>query len=290
MQYQCLQDYISILVFLLTALIKEKFTLDVPECLGSGVIDSLGNRLCATGTRGDSLYEWNMDSSATFVSKSYKIPKNQGRITKVKYWDENSVSFSTEKGALGIFDTRSAHFTTDLYAAKSQSQLSAIQYSHDTVPLKYRIGVVDSCGGYQSFDIRNLPNASESSSNRVILPGCMRSDGVLVEKFNIQYDPHIMEDDSVNFIVTGMKEDIVQVYKEQKKELLPVFTHDGHSKVVTHGLWHPTSDRLLLSCSIDAVLHAWQYNQASTEVQKFNEACDEKMTPSNFIQESKNIS
>jgi len=232
--------------------------LDLPEALGAGVIDNTGNRLVATGTKGHNLYEWILDSaSGNFGMMSHKIQNNQGPATKVKYWDETTLSVTTEKGTVALYDTRSDTTTMEFSARKAADQLPGIQYSHDTIPGKNRIGIVDSCGGYESFDIRK---GMSTDSSRVILPGCTDSDGLIARKFNLQYDPHIESGSTSNFIVTGMKEDVVQIYQEIGNEVSPLFRHDGHSKVVTHALWHPTSERLLLSCSIDAVLHAWQYH------------------------------
>jgi WD40 repeat protein len=252
-----------------TAVITERTTLSLPENVGTGVIETRGARIVAAGTEGSHFYEWKLDEQGKTSDSAvtYSPPASSGRVTKLKFWDENTLSYCTEKGLIALYDLRKKDLAASFSATRLQAETSSasILYSFDCIPQHNTIGVVDSCGGYESFDIRSM----KEERSRTLLPGASGAGGLLKGKFNMEYEPNPRSEGKVKFIVTGMKEDVVQIYEDKGHgiEVSPVFAHDGHSKPVSHALWHPLSEGLLFSTSIDSVLHAWQYNERSSSIE-----------------------
>jgi len=253
---------------------------------------------------GKSLVEWKLDDQ--FISSGYSSASEYnlcpdkdsplfGGITKLKFWDEKSVSFCTSNGVVCIYDLRTgkplqdsiilqgtksplnnfiaanvSEVTSETSSTSSVLPTSSSQprpssstaFSFDTVPSQFKVGLVDSYGGYETFDVRNTASASSPSSigTRVGIPGFENNSGIISQRFNIEYSPDV---NVSNFILTGLREQSVQVIHEDFTSSTPLqtlFVHNGHCKPVTHALWHPVAERLIFSASIDSMLHAWQFN------------------------------
>jgi len=316
------------------AVIIPKGNLSLARLASSSLVQvtaTQGNQIVLGNNFGKLIHEWTLDSqisSSTCIH--HTIPEDLGGITKLKFWDENSVIFSTSKGGVAIYDLRASQIGVQIQSSKSavdiplpsvvetipipmpqeisipegkkvlkvqavttSSSLGSkietsipevkkivitestekspeekdvevkttppILWSFDTVTPLNKIGIVDSCGGYETFDIRKL---DPTVSNRVILPGCVAKE-LLGQKFNIEYEPYRGFGSEIKFIVTGMKDENVLVYSDRVTgrvmEVSPVFSHDGHSSTVTHATWHPLTKNLLFSTSANSTLHAWQY-------------------------------
>jgi hypothetical protein len=317
----------------------------VPDGKCPGVIDTHLNRIIMGASNGKALYEWNLEnefvSSDKFSVSEHTLSPSKdeslfGGITKLKFWDENTTSFCTDKGVVCIYDLRagkpSLQCSVLLHGSKSPFKvvrlptpqlmsLEAIRststpvvdpaishsevpssirteassseeivspavepatppvtaFSFDTIPSAYKVGMVDSYGGYETFDIR-MPS---SALGRTVIPGFEKNSGIISQRFNIEYEPQktgvMTNQHHHQFILTGLREDSVQVIREDDdilgegnvvegkssgglSSVKSVFTHDGHSKTVTHALWHPVAERLVFSASVDSMLHAWQFN------------------------------
>lgn len=206
------------------------------------------------------IYQWKLGEGLSSSLPTKHVMKSKindsGAIRKLKFWDENTVLFCTSKGFISLLDLREKNLSKIYSPEVNQSQetsSSPLIYSFDCIANLNKIGIVNSNGGLFTTDIRNTKEIIARD-----LPDMKNINAILGEKFNLEYDPKSSAEDT-KFVVTGMKQDNVPVFKELEDGILSVFTHDGHSKTVTNVCWHSLTENLLFSTSIDSVIHAWQY-------------------------------
>ncbi|ODN01894.1 WD repeat-containing protein 73 [Orchesella cincta] len=248
------------------------------------------------------LHEWETGSDESLTrdtpTNTYTIWENAsnltcGQIVKMKEWDMNTCIFLTTHGTIALYDLRNGKNEPDLFFHSTKSsnnaQLSApstipVIFSFDCLPPQSKVGVLDSCGGYETCDVRFVKkNSSEEPTlSRTLLPEFTTLAGVYPEWFNIEYEPlteMMREKERNRFIISGTKKECVPVFQEpeissdsdskpssESLQSVFAFSHDGHSKPVSHSIWHPVAKNLVFSASVDAVLHAWQFSGISTFV------------------------
>ena len=224
----------------------------------TGIIASKGDTVIFCEENSTFLCQWSLN--APEKSNSFELEKT-GRISKALYWDDNVISLCSSKGAVNLYDLRVNPPKPELEVKLEDSGLvnAQVQYSFDVKTSVNIIGVCDTLGHFQLFDTRKPSDCF----SQITIPGYAEAP-VLSRKFNLRFQKLVgtARDEEVllKFIISGFKEEIVPVYKCLKSaEILPVFTHDGHTKTVTNAMWHNMTDNLLFSASTDAVLHAWQY-------------------------------
>lgn len=300
--------YLNIeIIFLATILEKLRLATNTLSLANSETLSSLCsmNERIVLGTtssnnqdghnRGVHLDEWKIEGDPSTPSQSHLIwnkasDLNYGNMIKLREWDNNSCIFLTSSGTVALCDLRTKLETPGLLFHASKSPIIAhppesssnhpIIFTFDCLPKWNKIGVLDSCGGYETFDARNVCTSgpSTATTTRSLLPEFADLAGVYSQWFNIELEekPEMMRENvrRNRFIISGLKRECVPVFQEEldlvnKSEhcettsgvskLRSVFSHDGHSKPVTHAIWHPASNNLVYSASVDAVLHAWQF-------------------------------
>lgn len=255
--------------FYIPAVIKEHSKLYLtPDSAGAGggpftsslpgVITTSSSSIFSSSV-GDAsiLQEWDLNHPSS--AKTHPLPKDFGRVTKLKFWDDHTLSLLSEKGVVLLYDLRTSsppENSTSFVSSKASSYSETV-FSFDSLKPKHRIGIIDSYGGYESFDVRVTTPPVEG--RRALLP--LHGSRVVRDKFNIEFS----EQGSMNeFLVCGIKEEQVHILVEGEGsgsfEVTPIFVHDGHTRTVTRALFHGTVERLVFSASVDSMLHAWQYN------------------------------
>ncbi|CAL8114112.1 unnamed protein product [Orchesella dallaii] len=247
------------------------------------------------------IHEWETGSDESLTrdtpTSTFKIWENAsnlrcGHIIKMKGWDMNTCIFLTNEGTVALYDLRNGKEQPDLFfhvtkspnhaqqQSTSSSTLSStptipVIFSFDCIPQQNMVGILDSCGGYETFDVRCVTPNNETNLSRTLLPEFTTLAGVYPEWFNIEYEPltEMREKKRNRFIISGTKKECVPVFREPEissdldskpssescQSVESVFSHDGHSKPVSHSIWHPVAKNLVFSASVDAVLHAWQF-------------------------------
>lgn len=239
------------------------------------------------------LTEWstNMNSVKPDVTQTHQICSKDsslelGHVVKIRDWDENSCIFMTSSGTVVIYDLRCGNGDPQIMIHATKSAVKAdtasadqgqVIFTFDCLPNQNLVGILDSCGGYETFDSRAVNQSGATSTTegsqcvnaRVLLPQFEGLGGVYADSFNIEYEVRtkVRENEQNRFIISGLKKEGVPVLREtlgtssteDVNNINPVFSHDGHSKPVTHARWHPAADNLIFSASLDAVLHAWQF-------------------------------
>jgi hypothetical protein len=239
--------------------------LHASSALGPGVLATKGRKVILGDRKGGYICQWSLDAKEKGMC--YPLPNQHliGGIEKVQYWDENLVAFSTAKGSVFFYDLLQRMDKPAIVIKPPQTAVSSgsstLCNSFDAHPDQNIMALLNTYGNFEVFDIKR----PDTPVVTTILPG-YENLSVLHGRFNLQFQK--LQDGShqepsdyyAKFIATGFKDEMIPVYKCTKTgEICPLFTHDGHTKVVTTAIWHTVSDNLLFSSSTDAVLHAWQY-------------------------------
>jgi len=188
-----------------------------------------------------------------------KLGDSPPKISKIHFYDQNTLSYLTQRGQFFTYDIRqSGHMPANVFQTSENSKADII-YTFDSIPSKHFVGIVDSCGGYEKFDVRN----TKISLARQILQEFEDVKSILGSQFNLLYGQESLAGENY-FVLSGMKQTCVPVFCDQnfsdQGQVVSIFRHQGHTKTVTNAFWHPTVPRLVFSTSIDSMLHAWQFN------------------------------
>lgn len=263
--------------------------------------------LACNQRRGTIISEWKVDDTCPILAKTHYLWNSvgyfdPGSIVKIKEWSPDTCIFLTSRGTMAIYDFRSGANVPEVFfhttkspnniandPSVSSSSTTPIIFSFDCIPKRNHVGVIDSCGGYETYDPRFIGKGEmksedvggtkaegDGTTETSTQSRCLLSQefsnvsGVYSDHFNIEYEEStkMRETERNRFIISGLKTEYVPVLSENTADTLsihPVFSHDGHSKHVTHATWHPVAENLIFSSSIDAVLHAWQYIPDSSD-------------------------
>lgn len=257
-----------------------------------GQIGTTGSSIYLSSSTSQIL-EWDLNTGISPESRPlpHKLGQTGEKVTKMKVWDVNATPTEVsnpstifllgEDGVVLLVDLRLSSSPMSFTSTRSRSEIvdepeasavivdedseatgsssSEILYTFDTTASI--VGILDSCGGYETFDIRT----GSIIGARTLLPGGGGS--ILRETFNLQYSPVVeatRESSNPLFLVSGLDCSAVPVLqalpgKEGQGEVGSIFVHDGHFKRVSASVWHPSVDKLVFSASVDSMLHAWQY-------------------------------
>ncbi|CAG7727108.1 unnamed protein product [Allacma fusca] len=229
---------------------------------GPGVLATRGRKVILGDRNGSYVCQWSLDAQDKGICHPLPNQHHVLQIKKIQYWDDNVVAFCTSKGSILFYDLLQPMdkpvTTIESPPTALASDSAVLCHSFDTHPSENILGLLNSSGKFEIFDIKK-PDSPVVST---ILPGYDHL-SVLQGKFNLQFQKLQTQSPSdyyAKFIATGFKDEMIPVYECTKAgDIRPLFTHDGHTKIVTTAMWHTASDNLLFSSSIDAVLHAWQY-------------------------------